>query len=210
MTFISNRIKALGLDQLKFNFLTGELELIDELKPTESSSLRFSDRKKSILKPNENVRSLKHQLETQIKSIIKNNNHINKYAVNQSIPFGNIRSKSFITASMNDLGDHVSYTNRQKELLTEATNHSFKDLELFHIKSTIDEASIKDPLEAWHAKIPIVSNTYNVKILKKPNSMRWLNSRRLGLFLQSELYIEFKLAMLFSQYDIQNAEQSKI
>jgi hypothetical protein len=60
-------------------------------------------------------------------------------------------------------------------------------------------ADRKDPRAASESKISIINSQYNVKILKKPQSMKWLRVRRLSLFLQSNFYSEYKLAKLLSQ-----------
>ncbi len=204
---------ALGTEQLKFNFITGDLELIEEAtndhESFHSSSLRFVNKTTPILKPNETARSIKSNIEAQLKSIIKKQSEgASPRKLATSLSFG---KRSFVSNSLNNLSDFDMYTNRQKELLShKVDNHSFKDLDLIQIHPLINEKMIKDPQEALQAQIPIVQNTYNVKVLKKPFSMRWLNARRLGLFLQSELFIEFQLAMLLSQYEMDAFEQSKL
>ena len=142
----------------------------------------------------------------KLKSIIKKQPFND---VNRSLSYGNTRSRAFLSNSVSNIDEYDKYTKRQKELLGQVENHSFKDIELISIKSIINEASIKDPIEAWKSQVEVVDNTYYVKTLKKPYSMKWLNTRRLGLFLQSDLYLEFRLANILSQCDLDNFEQSK-
>jgi len=203
---------ALGTEKLKFNFVTGDLELIEEAangnEQFQSSSLRFLNKTNPVLKPNEAARSIKYNLTTQLKSIIKNQtDEITARKLFSSLSLG---KQSFVSYSLNNLTDSDMYTRRQKELLSQKVdNHSFKDLDLIEIQPFFNEKIIKNPEEVLQSQIPIVQNSYSVKVLKKPYSMQWLNSRRLGLFLQSELFIEFQLAMLLSQFDIDDFEKSK-
>ena len=140
------------------------------------------------LRSNDKVERVKQKLKTQLKSIIKTH----------PTP-ARRRSMSTSVCTMNKDYEHDLYrfTNRQSELLKQVQNHSFKDLSLIEIKP-----NLMSSLEAVEAEIPVVDNTYQVKILKKPYSMKWLNNRRLSLFLQSDIYNEFKLAMLLSQYEL--------
>jgi hypothetical protein len=93
----------------------------------------------------------------------------------------------------------VRSASRQSELFRQVTSHSFKDIDLIKIESRIEPSELKDPVASAQAKIPVVKTRYHVNVLKKPYSMKWLRNRRLILFLQSELYNEFKLGMILAQ-----------
>ncbi len=191
-----NEIKALG-EILKFNSLSGDLEVIEKEK---IPSNRFSTAKK----PSSTDRSqiIKRSIESQLKAIIKKQTP--PPTINPRLTYGNTRSRAFLSNSLNSIRDleTAQYTKRQQELLDQVNNHSFKDLTLIEMKSNFNE--VKNPLLS--PTIPVLNNFYSVKTLKKPYSMKWLNARRLGLFLESELYLEFKLATLLSQYDLDNNE----
>jgi hypothetical protein len=95
-------------------------------------------------------------------------------------------------------GRHKSASKRS-ELFKQVNSHSFRDLDLIKIEPRIEPSELKDPVASAQAKIPVVKTRYTVNVLKKPYSMKWLRNRRLVLFLQSELYNEFKLAMILAQ-----------
>lgn len=169
-------------EQVKFNFVSGDLEYVD----TDNCEKKDNDIK-DLIKTGLDRPSLRHvsttaemvkkNLEFQLKSIIKKNG---------------------------------SETDRQRELLAQAANHAFKDLDLITIGSHIEPSDLKDPKAAAESKIPVVKTRYSVNVLKKPFSMKWLRYRRLTLFLQSELYSEFKLAMILAQCAMFNNEGLKI
>ena len=87
-------------------------------------------------------------------------------------------------------------------------SHSFRDLDLIAIEARIDTASLKDPKAAAEQRIPKINTNYAVSALKKPFSLKWLRNRRLNLFMQSELYNEFKLAMIIAQFALFNKDLS--
>ena len=95
--------------------------------------------------------------------------------------------------------------NRRKcELFRKANNHSFKEISLTKIESYLEPTSLKDPVEYLNNHVPTLNTKYTVSVLKKPFSMKWLRSRRLALFLQSDFYNEFKLAYLLAQCAVYN------
>jgi hypothetical protein len=94
-------------------------------------------------------------------------------------------------------------------MYNQVNNHSFKDIDLIPIESRIDPSDLKDPKHAIESKIPVLNTKYMVNVLKKPYSMKWLRNRRLTLFLQSELYSEFKLAMILCQFSLFNNDLIK-
>lgn len=75
----------------------------------------------------------------------------------------------------------------------ETRNHSFKDVELVPIKPVFDPYGPKQ-------NALTIDTNYQVIVLKKPASLRWLRTRRLMLFMQSSLYCEFKLARILREY----------
>jgi hypothetical protein len=105
-------------------------------------------------------------------------------------------------------GRHKSAIKRS-ELFKQVNSHSFKDIDLIKIEPRIEPTELKDPVASAQAKIPVVKTRYTVNVLKKPYSMKWLRNRRLVLFLQSELYNEFKLGMILAQLAKFNKEYCK-
>jgi hypothetical protein len=81
-------------------------------------------------------------------------------------------------------------------------------LDLIPIEARIDTASLKDPKAAAEARVHKIHTRYSVNALKKPFSLKWLRNRRLNLFLQSEFYNEFKLAMILAQFGLFNKDLS--
>ena len=157
--------------------------------------------------PTSTAQVVKKKLETQLKSIIRQSS-TNSTPSNQNF-------KSFSSMNHNTINNesHLdeeikriekTYEHRRKELFNQINNHSFKDIDLIRIESRIEPSDLKDLKAAQEAKIPKVNTIYNVNVLKKPYSMKWLRYRRLTLFLQSELYSEFKLAMILSQFGLFN------
>ena len=177
---------------MKFNFVTGDLELIEEHTKDEkdAESVNSSDTLRNLVKSARikqkplgraasTAETVKKSLETQIKSIIKSHSLKNEETNRKS----------------------TAKSNRRQKLLKQAENHSFKATDLVPIQALIQPSELKDPKAAAKAKIPVVKTKYKVKILKKPFSMKWLRNRRLSLFLQSDLYHEFKLALLLTQFE---------
>ena len=87
----------------------------------------------------------------------------------------------------------------QCEMFRQVHNSSFKDLDLIKIEPYLEVNSLKSPVEYINQHTPHLNTRYNVHVLKKPFSMKWLKNRRLALFIQSEFYNEFKLAFLLAQ-----------
>lgn len=117
-------------------------------------------------------------------------------------------SNSRINAHHNLLAGS-SILNRRSEMFKQVNSHSFRDIELIKIEPRIEPTELKDPVASAQAKLPVVNTRYMVNILKKPFSMKWLRNRRLILFLHSELYNEFKLAMMLAQLAKFNNEYCK-
>lgn len=178
--------------------------MIGNLESKNVSSFRFSNPKNAIHQPNKSALFTKKNIETQLKSIIKSNPipHAARSTAT-SLSYKDAKSNLFLAKSIASFQDDEMYSNRQKELLTQIENHSFKDLSLIPIKPHTAESIPRNKMHT-EIKIPTIKNTYNVKVLKKPFSMKWLNSRRLSLFLQSDFYNEFRLAMLLTQIDLDN------
>lgn len=169
-------------ERVKFNFVSGDLEYIDNDSSTgkgnEIKDLIKNRLDRPLIRQVQTTAELvKKNLEFQLKSIIKNNTD-------------------------------CSETDREREILVQAGNHAFKDLDLIPIESCFEPSALKDPLAAAQSKIPILKTRYSVNVLKKPFSMKWLRYRRLTLFLQSDLYSEFKLAMILAQCAMFNNESS--
>ncbi|RNA26889.1 regulator of G- signaling 22 [Brachionus plicatilis] len=167
-------------ERVKFNFVSGDLEYID----TDDSPEKDNDIKELIRKGYD--RPSPKQVTTTAEMVKKN------------LEF---QLKSIIKKNPDG-----SETDREREILAQAGNHAFKDLDLIRIESRLEPTNLKDPVAASHSKIPIVKTRYSVNVLKKPFSMKWLRYRRLTLFLQSELYSEFKLAMVLAQCAMFNNE----
>lgn len=167
-------------ERVKFNFASGDLEYID----TDDSPEKDNDIKELIRKGYD--RPSPKQVTTTAEMVKKN------------LEF---QLKSIIKKNPDG-----SETDREREILAQAGNHAFKDLDLIRIESRLEPTNLKDPVAASHSKIPIVKTRYSVNVLKKPFSMKWLRYRRLTLFLQSELYSEFKLAMVLAQCAMFNNE----
>ena len=169
---------------MKFNFVSGDLELID--KSENESLLSNGDISKDPAYCKAGV--VKKKLETQLKSIIKTHSAVNS---NKNV-------------------DHISFvenlprlksSKKDDLLIKQVDNHSFKDIDLIDIQPSIpiDKIEFKNKNDP---SIPVLNTTYKVNVLKKPFSMKWLFFRRLSLFLQSDLYNEFKLAMILLQFQV--------
>ena len=171
---------------------------------SKGSNFRYSNPKNAVLQPNKSALFTKKNLETQLKSIIKTNPMPHAARSLTTNLNTDAKSSSFLEKSITSLNNNDLYSNRQKELLSQVENHSFKDLNLIPIKPNTADESIRRRNQVVEIKIPTIKNTYNVKVLKKPFSMKWLNSRRLSLFLESDYYNEFRLAMLLTQIDLDN------
>ena len=221
-------------EKLKFNFVSGDLEIIeeggDENDPKEEETAadelkldtdatgetqKSNDQKIKVLKrsekslddtdtgPTSTAQVVKKKLETQLKSIFKQSNSITSTPSNHN--FKSLTSVNNVDHRTDDeTKSEKSQDVRRKELLNQINQHSFKDIDLIRIESRIEPSDLKDLKAAQEAKIPKVQTVYNVNVLKKPYSMKWLRNRRLTLFLQSELYSEFKLAMILSQFGLFN------
>ena len=127
-------------------------------------------------------------------------------------PSGALNRAPSATAASNDQprSARLKSAMRRQELFKQVNSHSFKDIDLIPIEPRIEPTELKDPIASVQAKKPIVNTRYLVNVLKKPYSMQWLRNRRLVLFLQSELYNEFKLAMILAQLAKFNNEYCKI
>ncbi len=148
---------------------------------------------------------VKKKLETQLKSIFRqpsssSSANLDNRPIKSNLSIRNNESK------FDEQFNRIEKSNeiRKKEMLNQINNHSFKDIDLIRIESRIEPTDLKDIKASKEAKIPKVNTLYNVSVLKKPFSMKWLRSRRLTLFLQSELYSEFKLAMILAQFGLFN------
>jgi hypothetical protein len=196
-------------EKLKFNFVSGDLELIEDSNENISNKSVINGKRE--LSANEQVAYgqaavVKKKLENQLKSIIKThsgfNNNVNSSRLNSRLN----NQPSRISFKDIDLHNIKSARKEKEDLLKhQVENHSFKDIDLIEIQSCIDQIEFKSKNES---EIPVLNNTYKVNVLKKPFSMKWLFLRRLSLFLQSELYNEFKLGMLLLQCQILNSESS--
>ena len=141
-------------------------------------------KKKPLHRAISTAETVKKNLKSQLKIIIKNHSSIHPT----------------LDASANSPRKSSTKIMRSN-LLKQVDNHSFKSSEIFPIQSIIKPSNLKDPKAISQAKIPSVKTKYQVKIIKKPYSMKWLHNRRLSLFLQSDLYHEFKLGMLLAQFE---------
>lgn len=224
-------------EQLRFNFVTGDLELIDSTPPETPDSAKCGS---DFLSQHENkssatrrahyennraifsstAESVKRRLETQLKSIIKKTstpiNNKSSSTPSTLIKLDTINpnrvSSDFLQTNNNNKQQQLSAlaTDQHQKLFDQINKHSFKDLDLIRIEARIDTADLKDPKAAADARIPVVNTRYSVNALKKPFSLKWLRTRRLALFLQSELYNEFKLAMILAQFGLFNKDLSTI
>lgn len=172
--------------------MSGDLELIDDSAPEDN------DRQQEVNK-SENVYGnavvVKKKLETQLKSIIKTHSaaHPNRNVEHSRISFIDLpRLKS---------------SKKDEILIKQVDNHSFKDIDLIQIQPSIPIDKIEFKNSKNDSLIPVLNTTYKVNVLKKPFSMKWLFFRRLSLFLQSDLYNEFKLAMILSQCQVDDASK---
>lgn len=148
----------------------------DEEETFRKQAIIRSLSKRSMSSFSSTAGNVKKKLENQIKTIIK------------------IHDKENDRISVKSARHPTSF----KVISKEAINHSFKYIELVPINSFIEPTDLKDPKASAEAKIPIINTKYNVKILKKPQSMIWLRTWRLSLFLQSTFYNEYKIAKLLS------------
>jgi hypothetical protein len=183
------QLKGLS-EKLKFNFVSGDLELIENEENRDKAPLRRDRQDEAALSK---AVVVKKKLETQLKSIIKTHSAKNASRINSRL---NEPSK----ISFKEVENPRS---RKDELLKQVGNHSFKDIQLIEI----------DPLNRSQRdtsqEVPVLDTTYKVNVLKKPFSMKWLYYRRLSLFLQSELYNEFKLGMILHQCQLLNNQHNK-
>ena len=219
---------------MKFNFVSGDLEIIEDdndeankneteinssEKPIEtqaSNDNEEEDEKIQLLKrfdkppaPGPGVTStaevVKKKLETQLKSIFRQPSSSSTRSAIRPAP-SNLSIQYNETKVDDQFSREKTNEIRKKEMLNQINNHSFKDIDLIRIESRIEPTDLKDIKAAKEAKIPKLNTLYNVNVLKKPFSMKWLRSRRLTLFLQSELYSEFKLAMILAQFGLFNSD----
>jgi hypothetical protein len=176
--------------------VSGDLELIESEEKSDNKTPLRRDR------PDETAYSkavvVKKKLETQLKSIIKNHSAKN--------------ASSRLNSRLNNEPSKISFKeadnprSRKDELLKQVDNHSFKDIQLIEI-DTLNKSQRDASQEA---AVPVLDNTYKVNVLKKPFSMKWLYYRRLSLFLQSELYNEFKLGMILHQCQLLTNQYNKV
>lgn len=166
--------------------MSGDLELIDD--SVEDGDENKTPLRKRDLEPYGKAFNVKKRLETQLKSIIKTHSASNQRLNEHSkISFDLPRIKS----------------SKKEDLLKQVANHSFKDIDLIKIQPCSEQIDFRT------VDVPVLNTTYKVNVLKKPFSMKWLFFRRLSLFLQSDLYNEFKLAMILLQCQILDNESSK-
>lgn len=204
------------VEKVKFNFVSGDLELIEnelesasqiisarsETKESDKIILKPKIGKQSPLpKPQSTAEFVKKKLEGQLKSIIK------KAPTSSN---GRMSSKSNKSYKSTKSEKHEIAEAKNKQMFEQVNKHSFKDLDLIKIESAIEPTDLKDPKATAEAKIPVLKTRYSVNVLKKPFSMSWLRYRRLTLFLHSELYSEFKLAMILAQFALFNNESKLI
>jgi hypothetical protein len=153
---------------------------------------------------------VKHQLKAQIKSILKNNNISVKKtfdtrdSIYRNSYYGDDLSLTrpisrLQRLSMSAKGQKQNYIKDDTNQNTVLYDHSFRDLVLFEIKSLINPTDLKDPVAAQESRIPVINTKYRVNVLKKDFCMKWLRSRRLTLFLQSQFYSEYKMACVLAQ-----------
>ncbi len=187
------------------------MELIEdldkkELTETKEDSKGFlSSKDKTKKKKDESQLSstaegVKKKIETQLKSIIKKNGQTKLEPLNEGKPGDRIKSITTLKNKQREL--------KKKELLDQINKHSFKDIDLIKIEAILEPSELKDPKTAAEAKLAVINTKYNVNTLRKPFSMNWLRNRRLTLFLQSDFYNEFKLAMILSQFGLFNNDLS--
>ena len=161
--------------------------------------------------PTSTAEVVKKKLETQLKSIFKqpsSGSSLSNQPIKSSLSmYTNNNNQTRADEEVNRI--EKTSESRKKELLNQVNNHSFKDIELIRIESRIEPTDLRDLKAAHDAKIPKVNTLYNVNVLKKPYSMKWLRNRRLTLFLQSELYSEFKLAMILAQFSLFNKDAGR-
>lgn len=192
--------------------MSGDLELIENefenssifkedyeaTDRTESKNFVTSKHTDRVPKrPESTAEHVKKKLETQLKSIIK------KTPRNQLLPV-NGRLSSISKNETIDL--KVQSSDKNHQILKQIDNHSFKDINLIKIESSIEPSELKDPIATAESKIPVLKTRYSVNVLKKPYSMKWLRNRRVTLFLHSEFYSEFKIAMVLAQFALFNNE----
>ena len=218
---------------MKFNFVSGNLEIIEddndeanknetEIKSSEkqtetqaSNDNDEEDEKIQLLKrfdkpPASGVTStaevVKKKLETQLKSIFRQPSSSSTRSAIRSAPSNLSIQYNNETKVDDQFSREKTNEIRKKEMLNQINNHSFKDIDLIRIESRIEPTDLKDIKAAKEAKIPKLNTLYNVNVLKKPFSMNWIRSRRLTLFLQSELYSEFKLALILTLFGFFNSD----
>jgi hypothetical protein len=225
-------------EKVKYNFITGDLEMIDDppqddlqdmnnpvikqnQMPNNTNIVRMKSAKPSSQLPQltSTAEGVKKKLQVQLTGIIKNQQEQQQpprpfssaCITNRSNETATSRNKMYETSYLNST---IATPRRQKsafsrQVLNEINNHSFKDIDLIKITPWIEPKDLKDPKAAYEAKIPVIKNKYSVNIIKKPFSMKWLRNRRLTLFLQSEFYNEFKLAMIFAQFGLFNNDLNR-
>jgi hypothetical protein len=205
--------------------MTGDLELIEN----ENNSFENNGSKQISIKKKLEKRSfspglrstaegVKVRVESQIKSILRNNNNsirtsnydkINQDQEESTDLQGRSQSRVGTSSARRSLSrTRHNMGKQQEELYKQINQHSFKDIDLIKIEPRIEPTELKDPIASAESKIPVINTRYLVNILKKPYSLKWLRNRRLALFLQSELYNEFKLGMVLAQLAKFNNELS--
>jgi hypothetical protein len=198
---------------LKFNHITGDLELIEDLnkekndkKEDSNDFLSLKAKKEKKAKDESQLSStaegVKQKVETQLKSIIKKNGRTKLEPLNDGQRNDRVQTASTLKNKQREK------ELKKKELLDQINKHSFRDIDLIKIEAILQPSELKDPKATAEAKLPNIHTKYDVNTLRKPFSMKWLRNRRLTLFLQSNFYNEFKLAMILSQLGLFNNDLS--
>lgn len=239
-------------EKVKYNFVTGDLELIEPNNDYEKENVRTnnidgvqdttstspynthvvrlkSGRLSQLPQLTSTAEGVKKSLQSQLKAILKNKESAESTSAlaitpSQQRPFSTnsyIRGNELALSKSRKIPDvfaaESTATNMiireksviSKDVVNQIDNHSFKDIDLVPITSWIEPKDLKDPKAALDSKIPVIKNRYLVNVIKKPFSIKWLKNRRLSIFLQSEFYNEFKLAMIFAQFGLFNNDLSK-
>ena len=181
---------------VRYNFATGDIELIEDnsaaaerAADAQSPTHIWSSSKPSQL-PHLNATSTadvaRKKLETQLSSLMR---HKAKSSMSHA---------DLLKAANALVGNGKGGVNTNHALLRQQIDkHSFRDLELMPIAPRNQQAA------------PVVlQNKYTVSVMKRPSSMHWLRHRRLPLFVQSELYNEFKLAAILAQFGLFSHDMS--
>jgi hypothetical protein len=216
-------------EKLRFNYVTGDLELIEnegdvdnegENEDTscikQQSKLIRATRATDDSRLSSTAEGVKRRLESQLKSIIKKNATTTTSTPNRAVATRDGTSLSeYFNRESSELvrrAQHRTPLKFQQDtdaLFDQINKHSFKDIDLIKIEARIEPSDLKDPKATAEARIPVISTRYSVNTLKKPFSLKWLRNRRLTLFLQSEFYTEFKLAMILAQMGLFNHDLSR-